>query len=141
MPSRYSRRRFLALGSSGWFSAISGYSKSLFSSPKLAHYIEVFNISNETHNIYIRVKNDAGEILFHSLFRLKPEHGEEDTKPFLDTPTTIQVTIDANPPQIYEWPKMDCEDRGIRSAGGLRITVGRNNKVYRDGQCDTVTVS
>lgn len=141
MPSTLSRRRFVLGAVSGGLVALGGCTSNPFASEKLAHYVEVSNSSDETHNVHVLVADASGETLFASLFRLRPGTWEEDTDPFLGTPRTVRVTVDGEPPQTYEWLSVNCErERGSRSAGGLQVDVGENGEVSRHVHCDTVTI-
>lgn len=141
MPSEYSRRRFASLVAAGCVSAGSGCTTNLLGSHKLAHEVEVFNYARKAHNLYVNVEDDAEKTLFQEMYRLNVGKGDETSEPFDGAPSKVRITLDGKSPKTYEWPQPNCEERGVRSAGGIKVIIIRDNTIRIDATCNTVTTS
>ena len=107
---------------------------------ELAREVEVFNHTDTAHTISVRVTAEDGDTLYRRTFDLDAEMGEEDTEPFGGAPHRITVTIDDRDPVRQPWPTPDCEERGVRSAGGVAIKLLEDRGLFFVPTCNTVYV-
>ncbi len=137
MPPSPTRRSLLAATAAVSSSALAGCANVL-GSKELAHEVEVYNYTDAAHDPSVRVTDDAGDVLYSRQFHLEGNHGEEDTDPFTGVPETIVVTVGEGEPAEYDWPNVDCEDRGSRSAGGADLYITAEDGIRLEPTCDTV---
>jgi hypothetical protein len=132
----HTRRSLLGAAGTVALAGLAGCS-ALPGSRELAHYVEVANRTDATHNVFVRVTDDGGTDLYRQGFRLDGESVREVTEPFTGEPSTVAITVDGAAPVEKEWPPDRCDERGVRSAGGAAVSL-RDEGLTVDLACDTV---
>ena len=104
---------------------------------ELAHYVEAVNRTRMAHTLEVRVLSASGAIQYEERFDLPGGTMAEATEPFTGNPERLRMVLDGGDPVERAWPPNRCDERGVRSAGGVQVLV-TDEGLQTTLECDTV---
>jgi hypothetical protein len=109
-------------------------------SQALAHYVNIFNYDDTTHSFSILLEDESGESISQWNIVLESETAEERADKFTGTPETVSITVDSAEPIRRSWPATNCQEEGVKSAGGISLYLTSEEDIHIEPRCDTIYV-
>jgi hypothetical protein len=109
-------------------------------SQELAHYVNIFNYDDTTHNFSILLEDEGGDRISQWTIVLESETAEERADKFTGTPETISITVDSAGSIRRSWPETNCQEEGVKSAGGISLYFTSDEDIRIEPRCDTIYV-
>ncbi len=133
------RRRILQTGTGGIVAGLAGCSsfKRTLLGHQLAHQITIANVRYSPLRLDLTVRDDSGKILLEEHFRIAYDHAQT-SKPFRGTPAKIQMDINGEEDQTYEWPRPQ-QGQCQGETESTTIVSFMPEKTYVQGNCETIT--